>query len=191
MDFIQQKAERLGNNFLRNAGATKNREIIDKFLLEASSIQDNLERAKFLSKLLEINNSYYQEHLKTCTDPTNCDKNRKHEEVKYYLGQELRLIGVTIDVDAFSSEDKASLEKKLDSILEDLKEVKLGQQLIYEDLFEELQELKSLFFLGKKKWHQLLIGKGVEMVAGGVLSETLAHQIVEDVKKAGVGLLGI
>lgn len=62
--------------------------------------------------------------------------------------------------------------------------------MLYEDLLKEINELKDLYFLGKKKWYQLLIGKSVEMAAGGIVSETVSKQIIEQVKSNLPGLIG-
>lgn len=56
--------------------------------------------------------------------------------------------------------------------------IQQGQEVI----FEEFIELRELFFLGKKKWYQLLIGKSFDMTLSGIVSETLSKQIIELVK---------
>lgn len=60
--------------------------------------------------------------------------------------------------------------------------MKHGQQIIYEELTDEINELKNLLFLGKKKWYQLLVGKSVEMVASGIVSETVVKGILDNSK---------
>ena len=57
--------------------------------------------------------------------------------------------------------------------------LKKGQELIYNDLLNEIEELKELYFLGKKNWKQLLAGKIIEMVTGGVLNETVSKELIE------------
>ena len=63
-------------------------------------------------------------------------------------------------------------------IVEDLKLLKLGQEVIYDDLLSELNELKEYYFLEKSSWKQLMLGKLTEMIAGGVISETVSKEIV-------------
>lgn len=62
--------------------------------------------------------------------------------------------------------------------------MKAGQQVIYDDLLKEINELKELYFLGKKKWHQILVGKGVDMVSSGIISETVSKQIINSIEPA-------
>ena len=48
-----------------------------------------------------------------------------------------------------------------------------------ETLKSELNDLKDHFFLGKKDWRQFSKGKFEEMVAGGLVSETIAKPILD------------
>jgi len=66
----------------------------------------------------------------------------------------------------------------MELIVEDLKLLKLGQEVIYDDLLSELNELKEYYFLEKSSWKQLMLGKLTEMIAGGVISETVSKEIV-------------
>jgi hypothetical protein len=38
--------------------------------------------------------------------------------------------------------------------------------------------LKNLYFIGKKNWCQNLAGKSLEMVASGVVSETVSKKLI-------------
>lgn len=48
---------------------------------------------------------------------------------------------------------------------------------------QEMQELKELYFLSKKTWMQIFTGKITEMVAGGVISETISKELVNSISK--------
>ena len=65
----------------------------------------------------------------------------------------------------------------------------MGQQIIYDDLSAELQELKDFYILGKKKWYQLFLGKTAEMVIGGVISETVSKELINVMGKIGQKLV--
>lgn len=81
--------------------------------------------------------------------------------------------------DHFAIEEKIIAAEKVDEILERLKRLELGQEVLYTDVKEDLDELKTLFHLGKKHWKQLLIGKVGEMVLSGIISETVSKQILK------------
>lgn len=182
MDIIIEKAKRvIKNNYqdLRNYDQILN--LVKEIL---SDIDSKLDKIKFLNYLLESNNKLLEEHNVSCEEPETCAQNYGFENITYYLSQELNRLGVGIDFDVVTTEEKNAMEVKLNQILKDFEELKLGHQIIYEDLLKELNELKDLYYLGKKKWYQLLIGKSFEMVAKSIISETIFKQLLEDIKKA-------
>jgi|GEM_PF-1278696 len=87
--------------------------------------------------------------------------------------------------DPFTFEEMHAADAKLDAILEELQKLKAGQEVIWTDIREDIEELKNLYSLGKKNWRQLLLGKIAEMVASGIVSDT-ASKAVEEIIKAGV-----
>ena len=188
MDIILEKAKRFADNYFQNP--SRYEELLSSAKDKVYDIDNPLDKIKFINFLLDRNNADYEKHKPKCSDPENCRYNYAYENIAYYLTQELNRLGVHFDEDTFTEEEKGSAESKLDKILKDLEEVKLGQQVIYEDLTKEINELRELFFLGKKKWYQLLVGKSVDMVASGVVSEVVSKQIIEEVKKSFPLLLG-
>lgn len=182
MDIILEKAKRFADNYFQNP--SKHEELLNSAKGRVYEIDDPLDKIKFINFLLDRNNSDYEKHKPKCADPGNCRYSFAYENIAYILIQELNKLGVHFNQDTFTEEEKEAAESRLDQILKDLNEVKLGQQVIYEDLTKEINELRELYFLGKKKWHQLLIGKSVDIVAGGVVSETISKQIIEEVKKS-------
>jgi hypothetical protein len=191
MDVIKETANRFADSRLRG-GFTKYEEFIESAKYKLYDIDNSNDKIKFINILLEKNSSEYEQHKLACTTPGSmeCRQNYAHETVTYYLTQELERLGIVLNDDTFTEEEKTHAESKLDQILRDLNEVKLGQQVLYEDLTKEINELRDLYFLGKKKWHQLLIGKGVDMVASGIISETVSKQLIETVKTSFPTLIG-
>lgn len=90
----------------------------------------------------------------------------------------------------FRSIEKKQANDILDKILADLNQLKVGQQITYDDLFNEIQEIKDFYFLNKRNWFQLLTGKLTEMVAGGVISETISKDIVQIIKERSPDIIG-
>lgn len=84
---------------------------------------------------------------------------------------------------SFTAEEKIQMNAKLDEILAKLERTSLENEAIWTDMKADFEELRDLFELSKKTWRQLLIGKLTEWVAGGIVSETLSKQIVEEVIK--------
>ena len=180
MEFITK----IANNFVTEnlAHSVSNYpEIIDEAKRQLYKIDAQLDKIKFLDIILEANNKAFDRHKLKYTSPDKCLTNLGHESINFYLLQELDRLGIQINEDTFSNEEKSSAETKLDKILKDLEELKLGHQIIYDDLMKEMNELKELFFLGKKNWYQLLAGKCVSMVASGIISETVSKGILNSI----------
>lgn len=183
MDFIQKTAERFVKYHLsetmNSMKAKKTKEALNSTLYELIEGADEI---KFLHIVLEAQHEKYKTHLTNCTKGDDCDTNFNHEDLLNYIRKKLSGLGVQLSEDTFSIEEKESLEEKLDKILQNMEELKSGQQVIYEDLTKELEELKGLFYLGRKNWHQLLTGKIIEMTASGIISETVSKSIIQIVK---------
>ena len=189
MDIILLNAKNFSRRYFEG-GISKYKDLIDSAKDIVNDIDNALDKIRFLNFILERNNSDYSAHKLVCQDPEHCSQNVAHENITYYLTQELNRLGVQFNEDTFSEEEKCKADSTLEQILKDVQEIKLGQEIIYEDLTKEINELKDLYFLGKKKWYQLLIGKSVEMAAGGIVSETISKQILEGLKNAWPILIG-
>ncbi|CAN5413832.1 hypothetical protein BH10BAC2_BH10BAC2_48640 [soil metagenome] len=57
------------------------------------------------------------------------------------------------------------------------------QKFVYDEVMAELKEMKDLFFLGKKNWSHLLIGKLFDMTASGIVGATLSNEIIASFNK--------
>jgi hypothetical protein len=101
-----------------------------------------------------------------------------------FLQEELEELESKLNPEDFSRDEKTSLNQTLQKIVEDLNTIKLGQQITYDDVKDEFEELKDLYYLNKKNWVQLFTGKLSEMVAGGVISETISKGLVTIIKNS-------
>jgi hypothetical protein len=188
MDVVEKLARR---SYLENIenGRGNIRSSISSIKTLVYDFELKLDKIKFLSVHINLVDEEYQNHLKDCTSPDNCRENEDSEALIFYLQQELVSLGVELSEDTFTHEEKMSKDLHLQEILKKLEEVKIGNQIIYDDLLKEIQELKDFYFLGKKKWHHLLVGKVVEMTVGGIISETLSKDLINFVKPSLGNLL--
>lgn len=177
MNYINKRAHNFAQGFNFESFTGKN-EIVNSVKSEIDNIDNQLDKVTFLRIVLEYNSKAHQKHLLNCTNKDNCDVIEGCESRTYYLTQELNRLGIKTNNDQFTIEEKNESDLKLDKVLSDLQTLKNGQQIIYEDLKEEIESLRELYILGKKTWYQLLIGKSVEMVVGGIISETLSKEII-------------
>lgn len=189
MDII----ERIANNIYLpyiNRGPKPHSEVLLKVKEKIYDIDNKVDKIKFLKFLLDKTNEEFEKHLPHCKDPKECKRNFEYESIIYYLQQELQRLGVIINEDTFTKEEIIIADGKIGEVLNEIKKLKLGQEVIYEDLVQEIEELKSYYFLGKKTWYQIFIGKLTEMSLGGIVSETISKGLIQIVK-SGIKLIGI
>ena len=81
--------------------------------------------------------------------------------------------------DSFSKEEKIEIIKRLDEFGTKLNRLEKGQEITYNDLLKELEELRDLvWILGKKNWIEVMKGKLID--AGfGSLSNQVGEIIIE------------
>lgn len=181
MDIIEKLAKKSYEDNIQYNNANE-RDSVNEVKYHLYDFNNELDKIKFLNIHIDLVNEEYQKHLKTCKNPENCGENDRAETLIFYLQQELVNLGIKINDDTFTYDEKAEKDSQLEEILKQFNELKAGQQAIYDDVLKEIQELKELYFLGKKKWHQLLTGKIVEMAAGGIISETISKDLLSSIK---------
>ncbi|MBP9134684.1 MAG: hypothetical protein KBF75_11695 [Saprospiraceae bacterium] len=176
MDVIVERAKKFAKVYVRNYNDSDN--ISSKIYSELLNINNPGDKVKFIQTILEKANNDLIDHKLGCKKE-NCGYDFGVENIKYNLNQELEDLGVVLNEDTFTFEEKSSVDEKLDKILKDLNEVKLGQEMIYDDLKEEIEQLRNLLFLGKKKWHQLFLGFVVEKTTEDIFSATVSSEILK------------
>jgi hypothetical protein len=166
-------------------------ELINAAQTELINNNDRLDKIKFLNIVLEANTAQYERHKSGPTGCTSltCGPSKAHTLISYRLGQELTSLGVTIDEDTFTVEEKRIADEKLQEILDGIKTIKNGQQIIYDELVKQINDLKDLQYLGKKKWYRQFAGTLVEMVANNVVDEAIVKPILGNLKNFATNLL--
>ena len=145
---------------------------LDSKLYNFNRDRDKLDFLKILRKKTVIDK---EEHMKTCS---GCGYGEEKEIGIFVIDQEIDYINRFYNYepkqeDEFTTEEESTLHNKLNDILDKLKEQGFGQQII----FEEIEELKNHFNLGKKTWFQLLKGKVVDLTLKKVLNKTIVQEI--------------
>lgn len=88
------------------------------------------------------------------------------------------------EADQFSKEDKVKLLSSLDELSLRISKMEMGQQIIYDDLTSEVEDLKELLnVLSKKHWSEILKGKFVDLGLGHLAKEI--SELLIDVFKDG------
>lgn len=180
--YIQTVAEDFASLYIEK-GIGDADELLRKMQSELNLKYSEEDKLGLLTIILEANEKEFQRHLKDeCTNPKECRDNKQHQRVAYFLQQELEELGININADHFTWEEKSQCNAQLDNLIETLTASNqlLSEQL--EILRTEIEELKNLYVLGKKNWKQLLLGKTGDMVASGIVSEAVSKPLLDIAK---------
>ena len=175
--FIEQLGQKIVKDYIEHE-ITDAKNIVKIVLEEAEQVLSLRDKIDLFSIVLEGNEKALQLHLSECSTP-NCDIKMNHDRVSYFIQQEFMNLGVNSNEDHFTSDEKENFNNFIDTFIE---QINLSNQLMteqFEILSNEIEELKNLYFLGKKNWKQLLLGKTGEMVSSGIVSETVSKPLFE------------
>ncbi|GHE71369.1 hypothetical protein [Roseivirga thermotolerans] len=182
MNLIQQQA----NDFISTNSdyPWEHKKFIQDVRSELYEYRKDSYKLEFLNHLVNKAKTDYDEHLKICTASKieECPTNQFFENALFFLQEEIEDIEDSLDPAEFSRYEKEQLSKAITEILAELKKIQVGQQITYDDISDQLIELKDFYFLNKKNWTQLFLGKMTEMIASGVVSESISKELVELIK---------
>lgn len=141
-----------------------------------SFIRDK-DKIYFLNVLRNEINTDKLKHEENCTN-INCGTSQEAEAALFVIDQELENINKYFEyepilTDKFKVEEQVELHTKLNNIVDELKKLGYGQEII----FNEIDELKQNFNLGKKNWFQLVRSKFVDLTVSKVVEETVIKEI--------------
>ncbi len=149
-------------------------------------------KLKFLSDVIISIEKKKIEHESECNLP-NCSKHKSFEKAVFIIQQEIDKLVDDINIyedysrfnlslkgEQFSNEEIENINDKLDKII-------LGQEITYDDLQKEIEELKELIYvLNKKNFKELLTGKLINMTVDGFLSKKMLDEIFKSFGYNGV-----
>lgn len=184
--YIQMLSDELIRYYI-NDGISNEKKLLSKLQDELYEIKSEKDKIDLLTKILEANEFEYQKHLNSCDNKINCPTNKKHLKVNYFLQQELEEIGIKPS-DNFTYEEKEKCNEKLEEVIQNLIN---SNKLVYDQLDllkSEIEELKTMYVLGKKNWRQQFAGKMKYMVTSGVITHSTAEPIIENVLKPSLQL---
>jgi hypothetical protein len=158
----------------------KCKEIIDDVRLALYNYNKDSYKIQFLERLKYLYKDSYDQHLIGCTAKikSDCPTNQIHEDILFFLQEELEVYDNSLDNEEFSLKDKELANEAFEKLLYEINLLKLGQEITYEDLSNEIEDLKNFYFLNKKNWTEMFIGKLSQMVVSGIIGETVSKEII-------------
>jgi O6-methylguanine-DNA--protein-cysteine methyltransferase len=190
MNLIQDQATRFYEWKFNEHGTYQ--EFISEVRTQLYEYRKDAHKLEFLDYLLTLLKQGFDKHLVVCTHKNEkgvCGVNKNYENSLFFIQNERDEVIESLPKTEFNLQERTEINESLQKILEDLNKIKIGQEFTYDDIVQELNELKEFYFLNKKHWSQMLIGRLTEMVASGVISETLSKDIVETVLKNYNGII--
>ena len=157
-----------------NLDLMESKEFVPRAKQAALEIHSKADRILFLTLVLEGSTKHIEDHRQGCKAP-DCGPEGAYRKVSYFLQQELAGLDVVIDHNAFTPDERDAIQDRLDTILNELAQVKEGQGIVAGDV----EELKDLMYLGKKKWHRQFTGAVADWVGSGIVSEAVAKPLLD------------
>jgi hypothetical protein len=190
MNLIQQQTEDFFKWHFDEHG--RHEDFIQKVRTQMYEYRKDAHKLEFIDHIIILIKVDYDKHLTVCNysrEKGKCPTNKNYENTLFFVQNERDEILENLTTEDFKPQERAEINESLQKIIADLEKIKLGQEITYDDLIEELKDLKEFYYLNKKHWSQMLIGRLTEMVASGVISETISKDIVETVAKHYDGLI--
>jgi len=182
MNIIQKQAEHFYSINMRES-RTKYQPFVDEVKSALFNYRKAAHKLEFLQWIISKLKQDFDKHFEVCTDKGNCIINETYENAIFFLQIELEEIEDSLSDLDFSSTAKTEMDDKLNEILNQLKLLNLGQEIIYDDISSKLEELKSFYFLDKKTWKQLLFGKLKDYTTAGMVAEGISLPILDILKQ--------
>ncbi|UGU15426.1 hypothetical protein LS482_17300 [Sinomicrobium kalidii] len=181
MNIVEKEADRFFNRLYRNGKVNNLENLKDHITTKLYDFNRDRDKLDFLKIIRQKSVEDKEEHMKNCS---GCGYDEERDIGIFAIDQEIDKINRFYSYqpkteDEFSVEQESELHNKLNDILEKLEKQGFGQQII----FDEIEDLKNHFNLGKKNWFQLLKGKVVDLTLKKVLDKTIVQEIYDQLSE--------
>lgn len=177
MNVIEKEAVKFFDRKLYSTNRTLEsiKSTIDTKLFDFNRDRDKLD---FLKILYEKTLKAKEDHAKNCT---GCSFDDTRNLGLFAIEQEIESINEYYSYkpklnDSFTVEQESHLHSKINEIIEKLEKLGVGQEVI----FNEIDDLKSHFDLGKKNWFQLVKGKLFDIGIAYGVEKTILEGVYTD-----------
>lgn len=184
MNIVQKQADewiRYYPKFLPNA-----EEFMDKLRSKLYNYHKDSDKVIFLQFVSNDIKKKFDDHVEECPklkSGLECGAERNFEDVLFFLQNDIDQYESYVDKDEYPLTLRNDIKGHLETILVEINTLKAGQEVLFNELEEQFKDLEDNNHLRKSTWQQLFFGKLTEMVAGGVLSESVSKKIVELAKE--------
>ncbi len=173
----------IAKDFIRDnySEGDSGKKIADEVLDKSYDLKNDNDRLIFFNLIKDHAKETYGLHYTTCKRG-DCDYSKQFKLLNYYIDKHISELDIN-SIDSFTYQEQNENNDKLDKILSEIEKLRNGQELIYDDLIQEINDLKEMYHLGKKTWGQVFKGKFVETLMSGVIDKTIIKHLFEFVEK--------
>lgn len=182
MNIVEQEAIKFyKRDFLSNGKVNTLENLKSTLVSKLYNFNRDRDKLDFL-KILKVSCSNdIAQHMKGCN---GCGYDKERNVAIFAIEQEIEDVNKYYVFEAkkedeFTPEEESKLHYKLNKIIEDLEKQHYGQQII----FEEIDELKNHFNLGKKNWFQLVKGKFFDLTVEKVIEKVVIIEMFDSLSE--------
>lgn len=145
----------------------------------------NIDCIVFLERLQDLVKISQERHQQFCVDPDHneCRFNKFYKVVLFYLKNELDYQERDLPFVYFKRNERRELDQNIEDLVNLIPALKTIDRSNFMKLKLELNEMKSYYFLDKKNWRQLFLGKVMVLENSRIItpdqSSTLRERIEE------------
>ena len=146
----------------------------------ATRYDRTLDKIVFVERIAFQLKVKYDRHLLLCTlhETCSCRFVSFFESVLFYLQYELRKLENILSQAESKVFERSTINSTLKAIVDRINATEIGNKLDYHLFMIEMDELKNYYYLNKKIWHQLLVGKLTDMLGQKIVNESLCKEIL-------------
>lgn len=139
-------------------------------ILAKSAIEQQLH---YLQTIAQYVLEQANEHFKTCSNPKRCEEAMIWRDLLFFINQLQDEFGIGLNnEDVFTQSEIEIIKERIKNFIQQYR----SEETIY--LTTEIKELENFFFIGKKNWSYLLLGKAYSMKNDELIDEACFKSIL-------------
>lgn len=160
---------------------TDHRSFIEQCAKAMLNYKKNICCIVFLERLQELVKTNQERHLQFCadTDHTECRFNKFYKVVLFYLKNELDYQERNLPFVYFKRNERRELDRNIEEMVNLIPALKTSDRGNFMKLKLELNEMKSYYFLDKKNWRQLFLGKVMVLEHSQIITPDQSHTLLK------------
>lgn len=180
----QNSSENKALHFITDS--LENKRSVDKiinqlriFILAESPLENQI---KYINTIAQFTLLKADEHFQTCSNPKRCEEAMIWRDLLFFINEMQVEFAIGLNnEEVFSLEEIEQLSEEIKVFIQPFREKERSRDTF--SIADEILELSNLFFLGKKNWKYLVIGKASSLKESDLINNEQAKSLLEIVTK--------